>query len=83
MATINDYQTSIASAVEEQSATTAEISRGVAQAATGSAEIAGTITEIAAGAVTSVQTVDRMGESVTQVAALSDDLRGRVSRFRY
>ncbi|MCG2799969.1 MAG: methyl-accepting chemotaxis protein [Cellulomonas sp.] len=83
VATINDYQTSIASAVEEQSATTAEISRGVAQAATGSAEIAGTITEIAAGAVTSVQTVDRMGESVTQVAALSDDLRGRVSRFRY
>ncbi|MBU4215535.1 MAG: methyl-accepting chemotaxis protein [Actinobacteria bacterium] len=83
VSSINDYQTSIASAVEEQSATTADISRGVAQAATGSGEITGTITEIAAGASASVQTIGRMGASVSEMAALSDELRDRVSRFRY
>jgi methyl-accepting chemotaxis protein len=37
---INDYQLTIASAVEQQSATTGEITRSVAEAATGSSEIA-------------------------------------------
>jgi methyl-accepting chemotaxis protein len=37
---INDYQLTIASAVEEQTATTNEMSRNVAEAATGSGEIA-------------------------------------------
>ena len=41
---INDNQTTIASAMEEQTATTNEISRSVAEAAMGSAEIAANIT---------------------------------------
>ena len=40
IASINDYQLTIASAVEEQTATTNEMSRNVAEAATGSGEIA-------------------------------------------
>ena len=40
IASINDYQLTIASAVEEQTATTQEMSRNVTQAATGSGEIA-------------------------------------------
>jgi methyl-accepting chemotaxis protein len=47
---INDIQTTIASAVEEQTATTSEISRNVAEAARGSAEIAQNITGVAAAA---------------------------------
>src|SRR5919202_4464458 len=40
---IDDFQTTIASAVEEQSATTAEMNRSVSEAATGSGAIATTI----------------------------------------
>jgi methyl-accepting chemotaxis protein len=52
--TINDYTATIASAVEEQTATTAEIGRSVQEAATGSTTIAETISGVAeaAGAVT-------------------------------
>ena len=41
IARISDFQTTIASAVEEQTATTQEMNRNVADAATGSGEIAG------------------------------------------
>jgi methyl-accepting chemotaxis protein len=44
---INDYVTAIAGAVEEQSATTAEMSRNVAQTATGSARIAEHVAAVA------------------------------------
>ena len=47
---INDYQNTIASAVEEQTATTNEISRNVAEAAKGSTEIAQNITGVAQAA---------------------------------
>ncbi|WP_345711536.1 methyl-accepting chemotaxis protein, partial [Kineococcus glutinatus] len=44
---INDIQTTIAAAVEEQTATTAEISRSVVDAAAGAQEIAGSINGVA------------------------------------
>src|SRR3712207_1630920 len=44
---INDFQLTIASAVEEQGATTAEMNRSVSEAATGSGEIAGSISGVA------------------------------------
>ena len=47
---INDIQNTIASAVEEQTATTGEISRNVAEAAKGSTEIAQNITGVAQAA---------------------------------
>jgi len=47
---INDIQTTIASAVEEQTATTNEISRNVSEAAKGSTEIASAITGVAQAA---------------------------------
>ena len=47
---INDIQNTIASAVEEQTATTSEISRNVAEAAKGSSEIAQNITGVAQAA---------------------------------
>lgn len=47
---INDYQNTIATAVEEQTATTNEMSRNVAEAAKGSTEIAQNITGVAQAA---------------------------------
>ncbi|MBG0561003.1 hypothetical protein [Actinoplanes aureus] len=47
---INDYQVTIASAVEEQTATTNEMSRSIGEAANGSSTIAGNINSVASAA---------------------------------
>ncbi|WP_328475915.1 methyl-accepting chemotaxis protein [Actinoplanes sp. NBC_00393] len=72
--TINDYTTTIAAAVEEQTATTAEISRSVGQAAAGSASIAGTIAGVAeasrqvtAGATETQQTAAELARTAAQL----------------
>ena len=83
VASINDYQLTIASAVEEQTATTTEMSRSVAEAATGSGEIALNITGVASATATSSQTLGQMGDAIGELARMSEDLRGRVSRFTY
>nr|BFE65895.1 hypothetical protein GCM10020063_104210 [Dactylosporangium thailandense] len=83
IARINEYQTTIASAVEQQSATTEEMSRSVEEAAATGREVAGTIGEVA----TSVQlTTDGITESeraAGSLAAMSASLRGIVQTFRY
>lgn len=83
IASINDYQLTIASAVEEQTATTNEMSRGVAEAATGSGEIAVNIGGVATSAATSSQVLGQMGQAVGELARLSTDLRTRVSAFTF
>ena len=64
IAKISDFQNTIASAVEEQTATTNEISRNVAEAAKGSTEIAQNITGVAQAAK-----VTMAGANDTQKAA--------------
>ena len=83
IASINDYQLTIASAVEEQTATTNEMSRGVAEAAMGSSEIASNITGVATSADASAHVLGQMGDSVSELARLSADLRTRVEAFTY
>nr|WP_227424204.1 methyl-accepting chemotaxis protein [Pengzhenrongella sicca] len=83
IASINDYQLTIASAVEEQTATTNEMSRSVTEAATGSGEIAVNITGVATGAASSSQVLVQMGSSVDELARMSADLRERVAAFTY
>jgi methyl-accepting chemotaxis protein len=80
---INDYQLTIASAVEEQTATTNEMSRGVAEAAMGSSEIATNITGVAAAASSSTDVVGQMGGAVSELAGLAAGLRQRVEQFTY
>ncbi|SEJ72215.1 hypothetical protein SAMN05421637_2806, partial [Demequina mangrovi] len=80
---INDFQLTIASAVEEQTATTAEMSRGVAEAATGSSGIAGTITALAQAAGEQAVVRDQIGTSVRELAELSAGLRAKVATFTY
>jgi methyl-accepting chemotaxis protein len=80
---INDYQLTIASAVEEQSATTAEMNRNVSEAATGSSEIAQNITGVASAAEVTTEGVAQSQQAVTELARMSSDLESAVSRFRY
>ena len=83
IASINDYQLTIASAVEEQTATTTEMSRSVAEAATGSGEIAHNITGVAGAAARSASVLDDVSHRVEDLATLSADLHERVARFTY
>ncbi|MFH5821442.1 methyl-accepting chemotaxis protein [Georgenia sp. AZ-5] len=78
---INDYQTSIASAVEEQTATTDEMSRGVAEAAAGAGEIAGSMSSMARAAAANSEVAGQMGTAVGELARMSADLRARVGQF--
>ncbi len=82
IASINDYQLTIASAVEEQTATTNEMSRNVAEASTGSGEIATNISGVAAAADTTTQAVNQTLTAIQELARMSQDLRSEVSRFR-
>jgi len=69
---INDIQTTIASAVEEQTATTNEISRNVAEAAKGSTEIASAVTgvaEAARDASTGAQGTNSAAKELADLAA--------------
>lgn len=83
IATIDDYQMTIASAVEEQTATTAEMGRSVGEAATGSGEIAANITGVAEAASISSATVLSMGATVEHLRVTSGELDAQVARFTY
>ena len=83
IAQINDYQMTIASAVEEQTATTNEMSRGVTEAATGATEIAANITGVATSAQSTTHVLEQMEASIRELAQMSEDLRTRVGAFRY
>jgi methyl-accepting chemotaxis protein len=79
---INHYQATIASAVEEQSATTAEMSRSVAEAAMGAEKIAGNIAGVADATAATTQGVGAAQGSATELAQMSQDLRQLVSHFK-
>ena len=81
IAQINDFQATIASAVEEQTATTNEMNRNVADAATGSGQIAMNISGVADAAGSTSEGVAQAQHTVTELARLSDDLAEMVGRF--
>ena len=79
---ISDYQTTIASAVEEQSATTLEMNRGVSQAAEGATDIARGISAVAQSTATSRDAVAEATRAAGEVHQLAARLRTAVERFR-
>jgi methyl-accepting chemotaxis protein len=80
---INDIQSTIASAVEEQTATTGEIGRSMADAAKGSAEIARNIVGVAKTAQgTSAGAVDTR-RSAEGLAIMAAELQKLVSQYRF
>ena len=83
IASINDYQVTIASAVEEQTATTNEMSRSVVEAAAGSGEIAQNITGVAASSAASSDVLLQLGSATDELAQMAADLRVQISAFTY
>ncbi|WP_299958548.1 methyl-accepting chemotaxis protein [uncultured Modestobacter sp.] len=80
---INDFQLTIASAVEEQTATTNEMSRSVQEAAGGSTEIATNITGVSAAASSTTQALGQTRQAVDELSRMASDLRGSVGRFTW
>jgi methyl-accepting chemotaxis protein len=83
IAKINDYQLTIASAVEEQTATTGEMNRGITDAATGSTRIATNIAAAAEAARTMTTRVTQSHQTAAELATRADELNRLVNRFRY
>ncbi|QZN85883.1 methyl-accepting chemotaxis protein [Cellulomonas sp. C5510] len=83
IASINDYQLTIASAVEEQTATTTEMSRSVSEAAAGSGGIATSIVGVATASASNTQVLESMRSSIDDLARVSTELRARASGFTY
>ena len=80
---IDGYQTSIASAVEEQTATTAEMVRSVGAVADASDEIAATVADVSAAAGATTRSLAGTDEVVETLAARAASLRGAVARFTF
>ncbi|MFC5379915.1 methyl-accepting chemotaxis protein [Aquipuribacter nitratireducens] len=80
---IDENQTTIAAAVEEQSATTAEISRHVGEVATGSARIADTTAAISRSATSTAEGAASTQQSAGDLAALAARVKDLVTQFRY
>ena len=78
---INRYQLVIASAVEEQSAATAEISRNVHNAASGAESISANLSAVRDAARSSSDGTEQTERSAVEVARLSADLRRSLSGF--
>jgi methyl-accepting chemotaxis protein len=80
---INDSQTTIAGAVEEQTATTNEIGRTLHEAATGAGEIARNITSVADAAQQTSAGSSQSLSSATELARMAGELQGLVGQFTY
>ena len=78
---INDIQGSIASAIEEQTATTGEIVRSLAGAAQGSLDIATRSGGLAETSKATLADVARSRESASNLSSLAGNLTGLVSRY--
>jgi methyl-accepting chemotaxis protein len=83
VAQISDRQTTIASAVEEQTATTNEMSRSVTEAASGSTEIASNITGVSTAAESTTQALTQTRTAVDELSRMAADLRTSVATFTY
>jgi len=79
---VNDISTTIATAVEEQSATTSEMSRNVTEAAKGSGEVARNITGVAQAAENTSTGATESQKGAEAVSQMSADLRELVAQFK-
>jgi methyl-accepting chemotaxis protein len=79
---VNDIASTIATAVEEQSATTSEMSRNVSEAARGSGEVAKSITGVATAAQSTSSGASDSQRAAQQLARMSTELRELVGQFK-
>ncbi|MGA2811372.1 MAG: methyl-accepting chemotaxis protein [Candidatus Acidiferrum sp.] len=79
---VNAIAGSIASAVEEQTATTREMSRNVTEAARGGMAIAKSIGDVAAAAKSTTEGVAQSQEAAAELAQMAEELNRVVGKFR-
>ncbi|WP_433790565.1 methyl-accepting chemotaxis protein [Actinoplanes sp. CA-252034] len=80
---INGIQLTIASAVEEQTATTAEMNRTLSEAANGAGDIAMTIGTVSEATRRTTDTVGETRHAAEDLGQTAAQLQAVVSRFRY
>jgi methyl-accepting chemotaxis protein len=78
---ISEISGAIAAAVEQQGATTQEISRNVIEAAKGTTEVAGSITDVSRGASETGSASGQVLSSAQKLSSESGNLRQEVDRF--
>jgi methyl-accepting chemotaxis protein len=78
---INDISSTIASAVEEQTATANEMGRNVGEAARGANEIAQNITSVASAAESTTQGAANSQQAAAEMSRMASGLQELVSRF--
>jgi len=79
---IDHLQTTIAAAVEEQSVTTAEISRNISEATTGTAEIAENIVQVAQAAQSTAEGASNTQVSSQELSRMAQGLQKLVNEYR-
>ena len=83
IAQINELQGAIASAVEEQTATTNEIGRNLAEAARGSSEAAQNITSVAEAAQSTSTGASDTTRAAAELTRMAAELQRLVAQFTY
>jgi methyl-accepting chemotaxis protein len=78
---IHGYTTTIASAVEEQTATTSDISRNISEAAGGSTQIAAGITDVATATHSTTSSITEVHHAASNLTQLSSDLQRAAGYF--
>ncbi len=80
---INETFATIATAVEEQTATTGEISRNLVQVSTGAEAIAHDVSRVARSAAEATQGANDTENAAVELSSLAGDLQSLVGQFRY
>lgn len=78
---INDFQTTIASAVEEQAATTQEMTRGVLEASDGTQSISSSVAQVDAAAAGTLETASAAHHMATALEETGNSMRKAVERY--
>jgi len=78
---INDISNTIAGAVEEQSATSLDIGRNIAESARGSADIARNVTGVASSAHDAMEGATQTQAAAAELSRMSGELREMLTRF--
>ena len=79
---VNGISNSIASAVEQQTATSREISRGIARSATGSANIAEQVAQVAQTAKSTTEGAAHTERAAAVLSSMAAQLEGIAAQFR-
>ncbi|MFN8196646.1 MAG: methyl-accepting chemotaxis protein, partial [Nocardioidaceae bacterium] len=81
IAKVNEYQTTIAAAVEQQTATTSEMSRSAAEAANLAGTIAGVVSQVADSTDQTTQSSEETDQAAVEIAAMAAELYELVGHF--